>query len=295
MKSSRQVQKLSHFFHGIANWLTDAKEVFEVLLSRLLHVSRKYFGNVTEAFILTVSFLFILVKFSVLEAIEKFNGVTTCYIVLYPLPRMCIDIMGFISLPHWTSHTVTWLALFFICHQVQEETFHVPVPSGSFLTFTFKEKDHPINSLENDPDTPNDEIAAESNTKTNNLPRQTPEEISRRQDRQVCFLILKILRILAPVMFVVEGFNAEFGMMIGVSGANHLTTAFMLAVLRHNLLSSPIVWISLAIQVLVAAYFITWVFLDVFILLIGLSSIRLIRHLDAQRTLLGEKREKANQ
>jgi len=129
-------------------------------------------------------------------------------------------------------------------------------------------------------------------TQQNPQQQQQQEEISRPQEQQICSIILKVLKSVLPVLFVADGFSSQFGTIIGVSGANRLTTAFMMSLIRKSLLSSPIGWVSWAIQVMMATYYHSWFLLDYFILLIGLSSIRLIRYLDIQRVRGKRRREK---
>jgi hypothetical protein len=281
---SRQMRKLSRDFHNFTNWLMDVEEVFAVLLRRLLKVSWKYSRDITETLVIIFSFLFQLLKFGLIEAIEEFSGVTSCYIVFYLMPRICVMLMDFINLPHWTPHSVTWLAIFSLCHQVEAGTLH----ETSNYTMSSLISKLSIDSSEIPGTTSNNGIAAEStfikSSTQQSPPRQQDDGLSRAQDKQVCFLLLKILKTVLPVLYMVEGFSSEFGTMIGASSTNRLTTAFVLSILRKSLLSSPIGWVSWALQVLLAAYYSSSIFLDILILLIGLSSIRLIRFLDLQRT-----------
>ena len=294
---SRRMRKWSRDFHNFTNWLMDVEEVFAVLLRRLLKVGWKYSRDITEAVVMILSFLFQLLKFGLIEAIEEFSGVTSCYIVFYLMPRICVTLMDFINLPHWTPHTVTWVAIFSLCHQVETGTLH----ETSNYTMSSLISKLSIDSSEIRGTTTNNGLAAESSsTKTSTqqsplpLPRQQDDELSRAQDNQVCFLLLKILKTILPVLYMVEGFSSEFGTMIGASSTNRLTTAFVLSLLRKSLLSSPIGWVSWALQVLLAAYYSSSIFLDIFILLIGLSSIRLIRFLDLQQTLGKRGHERLN-
>jgi len=293
---SRQMRKLSRDFHNIANWLIDVEEVFAVLLIRLLKVGRKYSRDITEVLTITLSFLFQLLKFGLIEAMEEFSGVTSCYLVLYLMPRTCAVLMDYINLPHWTPHTVTWLSIFSLCHQVEAGVLH---ETSNFSISSFMSK-LCTDSSAIPATTSNNGITVElSSARTVSKqisppPRQQQDELSRAQDKQVCYLLLKILRTILPVLFMVEGFSSEFGTIIGASSTNRLTTAFVLSILRKSILSSPIGWVSWALQILLAAYYSSWIFLDVLILLIGLSSIRLVRFLDAQRTRGKRRYEKSN-
>jgi hypothetical protein len=108
-------------------------------------------------------------------------------------------------------------------------------------------------------------------------------ENERPRDERACKTILRILRFVLPTFFIADGFSSEFGTIMGVSGSSRLTTAFMMSLVRKNLVSSPIGWVSWAIQVLVATYYPSWPLLDQVVLVVGLSSIRLIRYLEGHR------------
>ena len=120
------------------------------------------------------------------------------------------------------------------------------------------------------------------------------DEISRARDKQVCFLLLKTLKAILPVLYMVEGFSSEFGTIIGTRGTNRLAPAFVLSILRKSILSSPIGWVSWALQVLLASYYRSCMVLDMLILLIGFSSIRLIRFIDLQRARGKRMHERSN-
>jgi len=207
--------------------------------------------------------------------------------------------MDYINLPHWTSHIVTWLAVFSLCRQVEAGVFHETI-DVSVLFFTSKLGTvSPAVSVT----TSTNGISSESSstkivTQQNPPPQQQQQQqqgdIFRLRDELICSLILKVLKSVLPVLFVVDGFSSQFGTIIGVSGANRLTTAYLMSLIRKSILSSPIGWVSWAVQVLMATYYPSCILLDYFILLIGLSSIRLIRYLDEQRMRGKRRHEKLN-
>jgi hypothetical protein len=292
---SRQIRKVSREFENLWNWLIDVQELCTVLLIHLLKVGRKYSRDIVGAAIIVLTFLFQILKFGIIEAIEEFRGVTSCYIVFYLIPGMCVLLMDFINLPHWTPHTVTWLSIFSLCNQVDSgklyETFHFSM--SPFISMLGK------GSLASSSIMPTNEITSRSTSEKTNTQKSPPtlqeqDKLSRLQDKQVCFLLLKILKAIVPVLYVVEGFSSEFGSIIGTSGVNRLTAAFVLSLLRKSIISSPIGWVSWAIQVLLGNYCSSWIFLELLILFIGLSSIRLIRFVDLQQTLGKQPYERTN-
>ncbi len=279
---SSHMDLLCQDFQSIRNWLVDVKEVCVVLLTRLLNASQKHSRGMIEAVTIIFSFLFVLLKFGLIEALEEFNGVTSCYMVFYLMPKTCVAIMGYINLPHWTPHTVTWLAIFSLCQQVDAGTLH----ETSNISITLLLRKLVMDSSASTAKIENDRVRSKS-TNTKNCqgppPRQQQDQLSRQKDMQICFLLLKTIKTTLPILYMVEGFSSDFGSIIGATGTDLLTVAFVISVLRKSLLSSPIAWVSWALQILLAAFLRSCIFLDVLVLLIGLSSIRLIRFLDTQR------------
>jgi hypothetical protein len=189
--------------------------------------------------------------------------------------------MEYVNLPHWTPHMLTLLGVFALCNQVEAGTLYdddisIFRLSGTLTTAAATES---VNSAEGD---------ANSSTDPRNRPQtsqQQPKGHNHQipRDERACRTILKILRFALPVFFLVDGFSSEFGSIMGISNASRLTTAFMMSLIRKNLVSSPIAWVSWSVQVLVATHFPEWKLLDHIVLVLGLSSIRLIRYLDGQR------------
>ncbi len=281
---SRQMELISQDFRSLRNWLVDMREVLSVLMMRLLDASQKHSRGMIEVVTVVLSFLFELLKFGLIEALEEFRGVTSCYMVFYLMPKTCVALMEYINLPHWTPHTVTWLAIFSLCQQVEagilHETSNIPMPSLLRKLV--------IDSYSTKPAIISDDDVFSKSTKMQQHgppPRQQHDALSRQKDMQVCFLLLKTIKTVLPVLYMVEGFSSDFGSIIGARGTDLLAMAFVLSILRKSILSSPIAWVSWAFQILLAAFSPSCTVLDILVLLIGLSSIRLIRFLDMQRKL----------
>ena len=98
-----------------------------------------------------------------------------------------------------------------------------------------------------------------------------------------CQKVLKSLRLLSPVLFLVAGFSSESFAIVGDTGAARLVTSFGLILIRKSLAASPIAMLSWAIQVLVTVHYASLSFLDLIVLVVGLSSIRLIRYFEFRR------------
>jgi hypothetical protein len=270
---------ISRYIKQIARSLKDYTEVFAALITKLLVAARRLLALITKALIITTAFLFQVWKYSLIEAVEE-SSVTICYLTFYFMPRLCSVLMEHVNLPHWTPHMLTLLGVFSLCNQVEAGTLHDDDVSIFRLSGTLTPAaTESVNSAEGD---------ANSSTDPRNR-RQASHQKPKAQDQTVprderaCRTILKILRFALPVFFLVDGFSSEFGSIMGVSNASRLTTAFMMSLVRKNLVSSPIAWVSWSVQVLVATYLPEWKLLDHIVLVFGLSSIRLIRYLDGQR------------
>jgi hypothetical protein len=293
--SSQQITSLSQEFHKISIWLKDVKEVFQVLTIQLLKKSLKILATTAKAIMIAGSFAVLMWKCSVLEALEEFN-VTICYLVFYLMPMMCSLLMDWINLPHWTPHMITLLTVFPLCRQVKAGTLHQNDVSiyyliGKFFTTALTailpastNNTLSIKDITSESSSSTEIITQQHSTQQQQQQQrqqqQQQDEVTRPRDEQICCNILRVLRFVLPVLFLADGFSSQFGTIIGVSGSNRLTTAFMMSLIRKNILSSPLGVISWSIQVMIATYYNSWDLIDYVILVIGLSSIRLIRYLE---------------
>jgi hypothetical protein len=248
---SSQTTKLANTFHAFSAWMVTFKDIATALSSQLASSLLVSLTAATKTLIVVASFLFQVWKYSLIEAVEESN-VAICYLVFYFMPYFCSLLMEFFNIPHWAPHLITSAAVFLLCNQVRAGPLHLENVS------IFK--------------------LAEISKKT-----EGSEGESRPRDERACRTILTILRFVLPIFFIADGFSTEFGTIMGVSGASRLTTAYMMSLVRKNLVSSPVGWVSWAIQVLVATYYPAWSLLDQVVLVVGLSSIRLIRYLEGRR------------
>jgi hypothetical protein len=199
--------------------------------------------------------------------------------------------MDWFNLPHWTPHMITLLTVFPLCHQVKAGKLHqndvsiyyligkllstattTILPASNNTTLSSKGVTSESSS--------STEIITQQNSKELQEQQQQHDEVTRPRDEQICCNILRVLRFVLPVLFLADGFSSQFGTIIGVSGSSRLTTAFMMSLIRKNILSSPLGIISWSIQVMIATYYHSWDLIEYAILVIGLSSIRLIRYLE---------------
>ncbi|VEU45322.1 unnamed protein product [Pseudo-nitzschia multistriata] len=299
---SKRAEKLAQEFRIVWNAFVEAKEVCAALLIRLLGVTReaiqiaaKASAIVSKVSAMVLFFLLEMLKFGLIEAVEEFGGVTMCYIALCVLPEACILLMDYVTIPHWTPHVFTWTTIRSLCCLVEGGTLHetAGLSLASLVSKLFKASrlaPVPAPSSVGSPNSPLMATAAQRNLSSNREKRNEAHKIGR--DKHACSFVLKMLRRMVPGFFVIEGFSSEFGSILGVSRTNRMITAYNMVLVRKCLIKSPIGWISWALQVLIATYFRSWGFLDCFIVVIGLSSIRLIRYIEAQRLEGKQTRQK---
>ena len=266
---SSQTRGVLILLNNNSEWLWEAKELLTNWTATLVTSMRVVLVTVTKALILLASFMFQVWKYSLIEAVEETN-VTICYALFYFMPGFCSLLMDTVNLPHWTPHLIASAAVFSLCNQVKPGPLHAEYDAIFQLRLDANNGDPPQGKVNK---------GIQPSSKEPSL--QTP------RDERACRTILQILRYVLPIFFLTDGFSSEFGTIMGVSGASRLTTAFMMSLVRKNLVSSPIGWMSWAIQVLFATYYRASSMLDQVVLVVGLSSIRLIRYLEG-------KRQKAN-
>eukprot|EP00536_Pseudo-nitzschia_multiseries_P007634 jgi/Psemu1/324841/estExt_fgenesh1_pg.C_1810024 len=282
---SRQMKQASEEFRNIINWLIEIEEVLTVLLVRLVNAVCTVFWEIIRVLLMLSSFLRQMLKFGLFEAIEEFEGVTTCYVVFYLLPATCICLMDYINLPHWTPHIVTWMAIYSLCYLVKTGTLHeTPDALIPYIFGKINKSSSSPTATDSSNGVCNESLSTLTIIQRNLMPhRMKRVEIGNTPNENLCYIGLKILKILVPVLFVAEGFSADFGTIMGEKSTNRLINAYTMILVRKCLIKSPMGWISWATQVLMATYFGSSLFLDLLILLTGLSSIRFIRYLDAHR------------
>lgn len=246
------VDRWTSKYERASAWVSDIFEVICALISRLILSICRVLSMATKGLWVFCFVLFQAIKFSMIEAIEE-SHVTICYTVFYFTPILCSRVLRLCSIPHWAPHFLTSISVWSLCNQTRPGPLHKDALSMFRL--------------------------ADVNVSRSNV-FSFPESPARPRDERACRTILRILRFVLPIFFFADGFSSEFGTIMGVSGSSRLTTAYMMSLVRKNLVSSPIGWSSWAIQVLIATYYPSWSLLDVSVLAVGLSSIRLVRYLE---------------
>lgn len=248
-----QISVWKNTFQEYSVWMEDLTEVVAVLTAESWKAIGHTMTTVNKALAFSALFLFQVGKFALVEVVEE-PKVTICYLIFYFMPYFCSLLLRFFVIPHWTPHFLTTIAVWSLCSQITAGPIHM----GTI-------------SIDRVPDLL---LKNGSVLSTETRPR----------DERACRTILRILRFVLPLFFFADGFSTEFGTIMGVSGSSRLTTAYMMSLVRKSLVSSPIGWVSWAMQVLLATHHPSSLLVDLLVLVSGLSSVRLIRYLEVRRS-----------
>jgi len=218
---------------------------------------------------LVPAFLAMMSKSSFIQALEEPSS-AFCYTVFYFLPSWCSSLAEHFDVPHWSAHFIITIAIYLVSHPVQAGTLHRgEFPVSEVVEALFRNGNYC------------DPVLIDK--------YERRAEVRKRNER-ICNKCLRILRCCLPIFCLIDGFSYDGATIIGDSGASRLTTAFMMSLVRRNLVFSPIGWVSWAVQVLVATYLDFWILRDTIVFLLGMSSFRLIRYFDQKRLKRKRKR-----
>ena len=249
----------------ITNWLKAVEGIFAAYIQKWRKKSDRSVVAIKKVRMIAYSIGFKIINSCILESQESVD-VTICYATFYIIPKLSSLLMGWFNVPHWTHHIVTLITVFPLCYQVEMNNNHTS-----------------INNLADQPARQYSTGKYQQQSQQQEQHRDEKIATTRPQDENFCRNILRILRFVLPILFIADGFSSQSSSIIGAGGSSQLTTAYMMSLIRRNILSSPVGWLSWSLQVVLATYQHSWYFLDCTIVLIGLSSIRLIRYLDTQR------------
>mmetsp|Transcript_21041 Transcript_21041/g.51775 ORF Transcript_21041/g.51775 Transcript_21041/m.51775 type:complete len:708 (-) Transcript_21041:1299-3422(-) len=215
------------------------------------------------------SFVRMMSKASLIQALEEPSS-GFCYLVLYFLPSWCSSLSENFDVPHWSAHFIITVAVYLVSHPVKPGILHRgEFPVSDVIEALFRNGNHCDYPF---------------------IDKDERQAAARKRNERICSKCLRVLRYCLPIFCLIDGFSYDGATMIGDSGASRLTTAFMMSLVRRNLAFSPIGWVSWAVQVLVATYLDVWILRDTLVLLLGLSSFRLIRYFDQKRLKKKRKR-----
>lgn len=109
----------------------------------------------------------------------------------------------------------------------------------------------------------------------NGSKRKPKDGGSDRLAENLCKAALQFFRFTIPFDLLVEGFTSPNTALMMTDVLPRLLLAYMLSVVRANLIFSPVAWVSWAIQGLVAVYFPANLVSEGFLVMVGLASVRL--------------------
>lgn len=215
------------------------------------------------------AFVAMMSKSSVIQALEEPSS-AFCYTVFYCLPSWCNTLAKHVDVPHWSAHFIITIGIYLVSHPVKPGILHRgDFPVSDVVGALFRNGNHC------------DQVF---------IDKYERRAAVRKRNERICSKCLRILRCCLPIFCLIDGFSYDGATIIGDSGASRLTTAYMMSLVRRNLAFSPIGWVSWAVQLLVATYLDVWILRDIIVLLLGLSSIRLIRYFDQKRLKKKRKR-----
>jgi hypothetical protein len=207
------------------------------------------FACIAKALIISALVLANTFKYAAAEVEQSDTGSFFCYLVFYVVPNACDGIMSLCSLPHFTPHVVSSVALFFLCHPTST--------SGN---------------------------GSSSNGGGGNKKRihRSRSQIVDRQAEAICTFLLQLSRYSIPFDLFLEGFGQPNTNLMTLDVSSRLLLAYMLSLLRANLVLSPVVWMCWSIQVILSVHLPlsdqnpnTSKLMECLLLLIGLASLRL--------------------
>ena len=203
---------------------------------------------------------------AIVEAFHE-TRVSLCYAALYFTPSFLSALMSYFVLPHFTPHLLSCAVLYGLCHTIKTEN----------------ETTQKLQGVENARKGDN-ELTLSDKDKAGIASSKLETSA-----RQACQTILRQARFNLPIMFFLEGFSHEMGAIMSLSGSGRLISAYILTIIRKDLLFSPIAWLSSALQLLIASY-LHWVpWIDLFILVFGLASVRFSQFLNNRISTLKAK------
>ncbi len=201
-----------------------------------------------------VSFSVCVVHNAYLEATQEWR-VAWYFAVTYFTPHCMSLLMKSVILPHWTPHLVACVVLIGLCRQPYARVSYYSETDGA--------------------------DASSRQNPTNGTAGSDEEKKQETTARDVSKVILRQILFNLPVVFFLEGFSNEIGMVMALDGAGRIITAYIILILRLGMLFSPMAWLCGAIQILVAFNFGNWIpFIDMFVVLVGLASIRYCKFLE---------------
>ncbi|KAL3923803.1 MAG: hypothetical protein SGILL_001431 [Bacillariaceae sp.] len=265
LKASTQIQSISRALSYTSHWLGHFQGEGVTALRDVSAIMKGWVSTMTRMLILWGSFIFAVCKYSVVEVVEE-PHVPLCYGIFYFMPSFCNLLMNF-NLPHWTPKLVSAMGVFSLCSQVEPGLLHQDMRSiiGSSMP-----KTAPASA---------EKCAAHGSPET--LERQRGASY---RNKQACRIILRVLTYSLPFFLM-----ADCEILVGVDGPSRLTTAYVMCLLRSSRIS-PVGAVSWALQVLMASVGGNGKGTDLVLLVVGASSIRMVRYLDWQQSRRKTKR-----
>ncbi|GKY96940.1 hypothetical protein MPSEU_000653000 [Mayamaea pseudoterrestris] len=229
------------FARGIGNLISIGNHIGNVFVNVIWPVIAcfgKLFAFLANTIIIIALMLANAFKYAAAEVEQSEHGTFICYLTFYVLPNVCDVIMTLFSVPHFTPHVLSSLALYLLCH-----------PGRDGATWS-----------------------AGVGSKRKIYRSKTPTD---QQAEIVCCFVLQICRYTVPFELILNGFSHPNVQLMMMDVPCRLLLAYILSLLRSNLLLSPVAWVCCAVQVILSVQLPCNKGTDCLLMLIGLASIRL--------------------
>lgn len=201
------------------------------------------------------------------EEVEHVDGAFLCYLVLYLVPHVCDVLMTCFSLPHYAPHFISALSIYHLCSESSSSALS---PSSSTATSS-SSSSAPSSPRRGGKRPPSSRSSGSSSSHQYSYYYYSSDS----KEQELCRLILWWCRSLLPFNLILEGFTEPNLSFMLLHDWTRLLLAFVLSLVRANLILSPVAWLSWSLQVFIIVYLPPSFFNGCFLLMTGLASVRL--------------------
>lgn len=187
-----------------------------------------------------------------------------CYYVFCLMPIVSTWLMDHVgNLPHFTPHLLSTISVYCICRVLS----NVSTDSSSI-------KRKPGKRL------PSISVGGNANNNAIKLSHQNSDTFGN----EVCHVIRRIIVLGLPIGFLVDGFNNIDSSFMLLEVHNRMIIAYLLSLLRHGHILSPVTWVGWSIQILLSRYIPAGFMLHMLQFFLGLAFIRMVSIIRALRS-----------
>lgn len=192
------------------------------------------FASLAKTIIILALLLAQVFQYAAAEVEQSESSTFLGYLILYVMPNVCDGLMSLLTLPHYTPHVLSSLALYWLCE---------PVAGLAGTSSTGRRRGS--RPTRGDP---------------------TADRLGR--------CLLQACRYSIPVHLLLEGFSQPNTRVMMLDVPCRLMLAYALSVVRAGLLLSPVAWVCGSVQVLLSVHMPFHKLTECLLLLLGLASVR---------------------